>query len=353
MTTRCIRLASEQRTTQWGYSLWEFEVYGVGGPPTGGGGGGAGGGGAGPQTIGTGDFNNPAQGPGPANNLGGTGFRLVKNWDFGASGTIKSVADLSKEFLYHDQFGTIGNGTNYGSVTAAPDSANALAGQPVDASVRQVTGDSLKTTQKARNGETTVSPTSHNAINGSFLAKWAPANGGSRLGRDILWETRVRYVTPKYFWFALWCAGNQWNGGAELDLVESFGYDNGGGNTNYDGRFWHADPVGGSGSTNYSNWGSAMSSRGITSYDATQYHTWSLLYRTDNTYTMYVDGIAVQSGAINWTLGGGANGTPIDFHFLFDAGWGHTQVGSVNHAMPASEFDGKYYEFDYSRVYLR
>jgi len=61
----------------------------------------------------------------------------------------------------------------------------------------------------------------------------------------------------------------------------------------------------------------------------------------------------VQSGAINWTLGGGAGGTPIDLHFLFDAGWGHTQVGSVNHSMPASEFAGKFYEFDYSRVYLR
>jgi hypothetical protein len=39
--------------------------------------------------------------------------------------------------------------------------------------------------------------------------------------------------------------------------------------------------------------------------------------------------------------------------WLFDAGRGHTQVGSVNHSMPASEFAGKFYAFDYSRVYLR
>jgi hypothetical protein len=38
--------------------------------------------------------------------------------------------------------------------------------------------------------------------------------------------------------------------------------------------------------------------------------------------------------------------------FLFDGGWGHTQVKSVDHPLPASAFDGKYYEWNYSRVYL-
>jgi hypothetical protein len=38
--------------------------------------------------------------------------------------------------------------------------------------------------------------------------------------------------------------------------------------------------------------------------------------------------------------------------FLFDGGWGHTQVTGVNHPLKAAEFAGKYYEWNYSRVYL-
>jgi hypothetical protein len=336
----------------WGGTNQKWQLVGDGGtpgptatttPPAGG------------ETVGTGDINNPAVGPGPSSSVFGSNFKLVKNWNFGASGTIKTIADMNREFYYHDQFGTIANGTNYGALTAAPDAANAISGQPINANVRQFTGDSVKTTLAPLNGATTVSPSQHNAVNGSFMAKWAPPNGGSRLGRDILWETRVRYVTPQEFWFALWNAGTQWDGGAEFDVVEAFGYDNRpqGGDTNFDGRYWHSDPVGGTSTTNYSNWSQGMASHGITSYDATQYHTWSLLYQTNNAYTFYVDGVAVQSGTMNWTLGGQATGTPIDFHFLFDAGWGHTQISSVNYAIPASEFNGKYYEFDWSHVYER
>ncbi|MBW7452971.1 RICIN domain-containing protein [Paenibacillus sepulcri] len=308
------------------------------------------------ETIGTGSLSAPAVGPAPSFSVGGSGFVLVKNWNFGSNGTIKNISDMNSEFYYHDQFNTIGNGTNYGAITLAPDAANAISGQPIEDpnnKVRQFTTDSLKTTLVPLNGATTVSPTQHNVGNGSFQPKFTLPGGGSLLGRDILWETRVKYVTPKYFWFALWNSGNQWDGGAELDLQESFGYDNGGGNTNFDGRYWHSDPVGGTATTNYSNWGTGMASHGITSFDATQYHTYTLVYRANNTYSHYMDGIEIQSGTINWTLGATSNGTPIDFHFLVDAGWGHTGVASVNHSMPASELLGKYYEFDYSRVYLR
>jgi Ricin-type beta-trefoil lectin domain len=308
------------------------------------------------ETVGGGTLTSPAVGPGPSSGVFGSGFTLIKNYNFGANGTIRNQSDMNQQFVYHDQFNTIGNGTNYGAITLAPDSADAISGQPVqdpNNPVRIFTGDSLKTTLVPLNGATTVSPTQHNVGNGSFQPKFTLPAGGSRLGHDILWETRVKYVTPRYFWFALWNSGNQWDGGAEFDVVESFGYDNGGGNTNFDGRFWHADPVGGTSTTDYSNWGQGMASHGINSYDATQYHTWSLLYKKDNSYTFYVDGIAVQSGSMQWTLGGGASGTPIDFHFLFDAGWGHTQVASVNHSMPASELTGKSYEFDWSHVYER
>ena len=96
-----------------------------------------------------------------------------------------------------------------------------------------------------------------------------------------------------------------------------------------------------------------MAGQGITNYDATQYHIWTWLYRKDNTYAMYVDGIQVQSGSnYYWTFGDTAADPPINMDFLFDAGWGHTQVQSVDHPLPASAFAGTYYEFNYSRVYL-
>ena len=121
----------------------------------------------------------------------------------------------------------------------APDAANAISNQPIEGDacppVRLFTADSLKTLLVPLYGATKVVPTQHNAGCGSFMAKWKLPNGGALLGQDIVWETRVRYITPPYFWFAIWTAGNKWNNGAEQDLVESFGYDNGGGNTNYDG----------------------------------------------------------------------------------------------------------------------
>ncbi len=316
------------------------------------------------ETIGGGTVSSPAVGPAPSYGIGGPNMVLVKNWHFGADGTIRNYADMSANFYYHDQFGTIGNGSNYGAVTVSPDAANALNGQPIEGvnspSVRQFTTDSLKTFLTPLNGATTCDPNLHNAGNGSFMAKWQLPNGGSLLGQDIVWETRVRYVTPPYFWFALWTAGNQWKWdgaaqGAEQDLVESFGYDNGGGFTNFDGRFWHSNSVANPSkdTVDYSNWGNAMAAQGIPSYDATQYHTWTWLYRKDNTFAMYVDGILVQHGSnYYWTYGNTASDPPINMDFLFDAGWGHTQVGSVDHPLPATAFTNTYYEFNYSRVYL-
>jgi len=311
------------------------------------------------ETVGGGSLSDPALGPAPAFSLGGDGFTLVKNWNFGENGTVTNYSDLSTHFFYHDPFGTIGNGSNYGAMTVAPDAANAIAGQPIEGinspTVRQFTGDSLKTLLVPLDGATWLSPSSHNVGNGSFSAKWSLPNGGSHLHQDILWETRVRMVTPAYFWFALWSCGSQWDQGAEIDLVESFGYDNGGGYTNYDGRYWHSRTVNGPDKLSYESWGDDMSASGITSFDATQYHVWTLLYRKDDTYAMYVDGIEVQSstGSYQWTLGGNPYGTPINLNFLFDGSWGHTTVESVNHSLAASDLEGKYYEWDYSRVYLR
>ena len=316
------------------------------------------------ETIGGGTVADPAVGPKPSFGIGGPGMVLVKNWHFGADGTIKNYADMSANFLYHDQFGTIGNGTNYGAVTVAPDAANALPDQPVEGvdspPVRQFTADSLKTFLTPLDGATLCKPKLHNAGCGSFMAKWKLPHGGSLLGQDIIWETRVRYVTPPYFWFAIWTAGNKWkwdggSQGAEQDLVESFGYDNGNNNTNYDGRFWHSGAVATptKDTVDYADWGKTMTAQGVRAYDATQYHIWTWLYKKDNSYAMYVDGVKVQSGSsYHWTFGGKTGDEPIDLDFLFDGGWGHTQIGSVNKPLPASAFAGKFYEWNYSRVYL-
>ncbi len=312
-------------------------------------------------TVGGGTVESPAVGPAPAYNIGGRGFVLVKNWDFGVSGTIKNTRDMNEHFQYHDQFGTIGNGTNYGALTVSPDQQNALPRQPIEDPahpVREFLPNSLKTYLVPLKGAEQIVPTRHNLGCGSFQAKWTLPRGGSLLGQDLIFETRVRYVTPPYFWFAIWAAGNKWNKGAEMDVIESFGYDNGGGNTNYTGQFWHSDCVGGTNTVHYGSWEKAMRERGVLTdakptFDASQYHVWTWLYRADDTYSAYVDGIEVQTGVVPWTLSARKAAEPLNMSFLFDAGWAHTQVASVNKPLPASAFAGKFYEWDYSRIYLR
>lgn len=316
------------------------------------------------ETLGGGTVVSPAVGPSPSFGLGGPDMVLVKNWHFGADGTIKNIADMNANFTYHDQFGTINNGGKYGSNTVSPDADNATGGQPIEGVnspiVRAFTPDSLKTFLTPLDKATQVQVRNHNTGNGSFMAKWRLPSGGSLFGRDIVWETRVRYVTPPYFWFAIWTAGNKWKWdgqaqGAEQDLVESFGYDNGGGNTNYDGRFWHSNAVANPSKDNWNfwDWGGTMKDKGIASFDPTSYHIWTWVYKKDNTYAMYCDGVRVQGGKdYFWTFGNTAKDEPIDMDFLFDAGWGHNQIGSVNKELPASAFEGKFYEWNYSRVYL-
>lgn len=305
------------------------------------------------QTIGGGSLDHPARGPAPA--FGADNMTLVKNWNFGTNGTIPDIATMNSEFLYHDQFGTISNGGNYGAVIVAPDAANAISGQPVEDPanpVRGFTADSLQTYLVPLDGATTVTPADHNCGCGSFMAQFTLPNGGALLGQNLLWETRLRYVTPPYFWLGLWTSGNIWVQGAEMDVIESFGYDNGGGATNFDGHNWHTDSVGGLDGINFSDWTVGMADAGITSFDATQYHTWQWYYNADDTFQVLVDGIVVQSGVIHWTVSGIESGQPINMYFLFDAAWGHNQVASVDHPLDASELVGRRYEYDYTRIYL-
>lgn len=323
------------------------------------------------ETVGGGTIASPAVGPAPSFGLGGSGMVLVKNWNFGTAGTIKNITDMNNHFVYRDQFNSINNGGNYGALIVAPDAAHkATSTQPVEGvdcgTVRSFGTDSLTTYLVPLNdpvgstpeADATVLPSRHDAGCGSFMANWTLPNGGSLLGQDIVWETRVRYVTPPYFWFAIWTAGNVWLRGAEHDLVESFGYDNGGTPpaTNFDGRFWHAGSVTGSDVVAYNaSWEAGMNSVGITSFDATQWHIWTWVYKADNTYGMYVDGTLVQSGSAPypWTVGAIPGGRPINMSFLFDAGWGHTGISSVNKSLNESDLSGTFYEWDYSRVYLK
>jgi hypothetical protein len=317
--------------------------------------------------VGSGDINSPAAGPAPtdAAKVSGAPFVLVKNWDFGTGGTIRNITDLSAEFQYKDNFGTIANGSNYGAVIVAPDAAHAdgNAGglglpnnkQPVEDPARpyrQFTDSTLQTfIRPLSDSQTSIAATSHNAGCGSITAKWKLPNGGSLLKKDLLWETRVRMpASIKAYWFALWTAGNQWNKGAEMDVLESFGTPN----ISFDA--FHSDPVGGTGTVNFSSWPNALTMQGVPSSDRalSQWHIWTWVYLQDDSFKVYYDGYLVQSGQIHWTNGGSAGGQPIDMSFLFDFGWGHTQVSDVNITLPTSQLPSTpAYEIDYSRVYLR
>lgn len=313
--------------------------------------------------VGDGAIDAAIQGPQPAFEVGGNGFKLVKNWDFGTSSqsTITNYDQLSEHFQYHDQFGTIANGTNYGALIVAPNEKVSLTNrkQPIEGRdtngkpIREFLANSMKTYLIPLNGATELHPEKHNVGCGSFQAKWTLPKGGKLLGKDMLWETRVRYKTPPYFWFAIWTCGNKWSKGAEVDVVESFGYDNGGGYTNFDGRFWHANYVGGYDESPYKSWSGDMKKYGITNFQPEEFHVWTMLYTADDMCVLYMDGQVIQRGNLPWTLKAEENGEPLNMSFIFDGGWGHVKVNSVNKPLKAADFEGTYYEWDYSRVYLR
>ena len=319
-------------------------------------------------SVGAGSIDQPAHGPAPihGSKVDGAPFVLVKNWDFGSEGTIAQMSDLIAEFQFHDQFRTIANGTNYGSVTVAPTADTSIKAsdlglpnnrQPVESDdparpFREFTPEAIRTYVRPLAADaTTITATKHDAGNGSFMAKWTLPKGGSRLGHDLLWESRVRIPKPvKAFWLSLWTAGHRWNKGAEMDVVESFGTPNIG-----DGaRAFHVNSVGGRDDHAYTSWSSTLSGLGVPSAqrDLSEWHTFTWIYLRNDTYQVYFDDHLVQQGTLLWTLGGSASGEELDMRFLFDFGWGHTDVEEVNISLPVSELPLTY-ELDYSRVYLR
>lgn len=312
-----------------------------------------------------GDISKPALGPAPRNaSKLGAPFVLVKNWNFGSNGTIKNTNDLVSEFNFHDHWGTIANGSNYGAVTVAPTQATAISAgglglkndmQPVEDAAhpnREFTGDTLKAYVRPLNaGASSVSASAHDTGNGSFTAKWKLPAGGALYDHDILWETRVRIPTPQPgFWFSLWTSGTQWSKGAEMDVVESFGTPNIGSGA----HAFHVNSVGGTDKYNYDAWPSELQNIGVpeAARDLSQWHVFSWVYHTDDTYQVYYDDYLVQQGTIHWTYQATETGQAVDMNFLFDFSWGHTQVQDVNISLPTSNMPVTY-EVDYSRVYLR
>ncbi|MET0385877.1 MAG: hypothetical protein ABW321_07955 [Polyangiales bacterium] len=314
--------------------------------------------------VGVGEIARPVAGPGPLEiaKLSGDPYTLVKNWDFGTEDTVRNKADLDEEFNYHDHFGTIANGVNYGSVTAASSAETAVGAsdlglpdnkQPVEdpkRPVREFTAKSMLAHVLPLSAEQeTVSAAKHDAINGSLTAKWNLPTGGKLLGRDLVWETRVRMPKPvDGYWFAVWTAGKLWNKGAEMDVLESFGA------PHILADAFHSDSVGGKNNIEYKSWPSTLDSLGIieAKRELADWHTWTWVYLRDDTYDIYYDGFLVQHGDIHWTDGADIGNTTTDMHFLLDFSWGHTQVTDVNIELPASDFPVTY-EIDYSRVYMR
>lgn len=294
--------------------------------------------------------------------LRGAPFTMVKNWTFGRSGNIRNYSDLSREFEYHDQFGTIANGSNYGAVTVAADPQTAISAQglgliddrqPVENPARpyrQFTANSmLAHVRPLSPTQSTVSARRHDVGNGSIMSKWALPKGGKALGRTVVWETRVRMpASMRGYWFALWTAGNRWNHGAEMDVVESFGTEWVRANA------FHSDSVGGSNAIDYRDWFRALTTVGVPEHQRhlRDWHTWTWVYSPTDVYSVYYDGYLVQRGMLRWTLGGEPRGEELDMRFLFDFSWGHTQVSEVNLELPAAGFQLTY-EIAYSRVWVR
>jgi starvation-inducible outer membrane lipoprotein len=307
--------------------------------------------------------------------LTGAPFTVAKNWVFGTNGNINNAAALNAEFTYHDPFGTISNGTNYGALIQRAAGSDAFGvynwadvgmandQQPEDTTGRYRTfqSDSLLCHVKPLNtGSVIVGPAStHNAGCGSFVSKLTYSAGGTRLGQTIVWETRVRCVTaPDGYWFALWLVGPQWDGGPEIDLVESFSSVA----PNVNADLFNSNGIGiGPNTYDYFSGGfdDVLETLGIPGYalpngsqSLRNWHTFTLEYASDNTFRCWMDSILIQSGTLDWRLPSGP--TVPTLQFLFDFGFGHTAISPINAAV-ISDITATplTYEIAYSRIWTR
>lgn len=301
-------------------------------------------------------------------------FTLQKNWMFGINGNIQSYTQLNNEFTYHDIFNTISNGTNYGAITVRAPGSEGFGvwnwedigllsdQQPVDPGnrYREFTANSLICKVMPLDPTSVVvGPAStHNAGCGSFMSKLTFPAGGARFGQDIVWETKCRILdAPNGYWFALWIAGPQWDGGPEIDLIEAFSsYP-----PNVKGDLFNTNAIGGSNDTDYysTGWDVVLEPKGIPGYaipDGAQslrnWHTFTLYYQANNHYTCLMDGTVIQSGVLDWKVPSSTDVPPLSF--LFDFGFGHTEISPSNtDTISDISLAPLRYEIEYSRVWTR
>jgi len=293
--------------------------------------------------------------------IGGADFTLVKNWDFGTTGNIGSIAQLDAEFNYASVFGSFNNGGQYGTNTVATSAATAISGQPVDPTgnrFREFTPTSILCYVRSFGDITTgIGPGNlYNGGNGSLFAKFAYPSGGSDLGKTIAWETRFRIVNPTAGqWFALWTVGSIWDNGPEMDVIESFSA-----YQSLVSQKWHVNSVQPSAIDHidyYSgSWEDGQIAGGVhdPANHLDQWHTITWCYHKDNTYSVFWDGNQVQWGTLPWRVGSGVHaGQPTDMHFEFDMGALHTVVTDYIGFTIGPGLLPIIYEIDYSRIFER
>lgn len=291
----------------------------------------------------------------------------VVDLTFGArrpGATIRNRAELSRAVYFYDQFNQRNNGGgNYLADNMAPPEAEdpgPCERYGAEDPFHEIAAGSLRCYVKPkRRGARWITPQPHGrsqpvGASGFRLRYPGPGGGaGSRLGRDICWETRCRMSGPlPYYWWSLWICGEAWDRGAELDVPESFGFDNGFGYTNFQGEKFHVSSVGGEDEVDVSaNW-SRHVPEGVG--PLTRWHTFTTVYRRDDTWECRVDGKLANRGRLLWRLGGNQGTQPLErCWFLIDNAWGHQHVRSVRpERVEVRIFEGFHWEYDYTRIWV-
>jgi hypothetical protein len=295
------------------------------------------------------------------------GWRLVSDLTFGSQrseATVRDRATLCKAVYFYDQFRQKNNGGgNYLADNMAPPECDDPGPCPVyseDYPFHEIGPNSLKCFVKPKDkSASSVSPTPFGTPQpvgaSGFRLKTPEVSGGlgANLGIDVCWETRCRLSSPfPYYWWALWISAEKWIHGPELDVPESFGFDNGFGRLNFNGRLFHTNSVGGHDRINARNWEPYVP---LNFRSLTDWHTFTTIYDKMNNWRTFVDGALSNSGVLWWNVGGERLNEPLRKpFFLIDNSWGHHKTESVNpRQVNADIFRDVYYEYEFTRIWTR
>jgi hypothetical protein len=299
--------------------------------------------------------------------IAGEGWVIEYDLTFGfrrAEATVGERSTLCEKVYFFDQFGQKNNGGgNYLADNMAPPECKDPGPTDIydaDYPFHEVGPDTLKCFVKPKDRSATrIEPAQFGVpqpvgASGFRLKTPTLSEGlGSRFGRDVCWETRCRLSSPlPYYWWGLWISGERWDQGAELDVPESFGFDNGLGLLNYDGRSFHVNSVGGRDEISSRNWSPYLPSKFRSLLD---WHTFTTVYTRDDTWQTFVDGELSNRGSLKWNYRGNVGDQPLSkAFFLIDNSWGHQKVASVRpSSVSAGIFRHFYYEYDFTRIWIR